>query len=456
MTKLLSKSCCFSSRIPGTQGSEKRTIRRLLSVVAVLLLLSSGIAFANGSSESSTKSSAPQGKQVLRVQALSWILGKFPMKEAAADFMKNHPNVTVEVSGNPDGNLNNYMLNWSAGNIDVDLGVGGSIDVVAKLGEKGLLQPWNSFYTGEFKKSAFLSQPLEIAQKGGEYYAFPFMVEGMALEANKKMLQQAGLMSSSGTLTTPLDSLDALYTYAKKLTQGTGDVKKVYGFSWCFTNFMLPQLLTAVNDLGGQPYKADGTPNFESPQMVQVLSFLKKVTMDGYGSKATITDTNAGRSGLKAGTVALIFEAASRATEAEASIGKDAIMLPFPGMQKHGSYIFAHYVYIPKGSKVGDLARQFVKEEILSQSFAAYGANKFGKLPILKANYKGLNADFSEVQKWLANPGTIGDKPYVESAKLNTLIGKVEQQLVTSDMTPQQAADELSKGASQFNLTVVH
>ncbi len=427
-------------------------MKKLVFVALAILLVFGFSAFAGGKQEKVSKDWT-KAKLTVHVEAMGWILKKFPVEASAKKFMADHPNITMKVSANADNSLNNYMLNWSAGNVDVDLALGGAAVQVAKLAFKNLLVPWNDFYKGNFTRDHFLTHVVELTKRGDNYYALPFMVEAMSLEANRKLMVEAGL----GTASNPAKpkTLNDLYEFAKKTTKGSGPVKDVYGFSWNFTNFGDQQLFCAVNDLGGKAYNNDGSPNMKAPEITKVFSFIKRVTMDGYGTKGTITDTNAGRSGLKAGTVAIIFEAASRAIEAKSVLGNDAILLPFPGEEQNGSYIYAHYSYIPKGTKVKDAVYGFMREQVLSKDFSKFGAEKYGKLPSLKRNFEGLSSDFTEVQKWMANPKTVGDHAWVEGSKLNSYIWEIEQELVSSNITAQQAADKLAKQASQLNLTVV-
>ncbi|HUV08115.1 MAG TPA: extracellular solute-binding protein [Spirochaetia bacterium] len=427
-------------------------MKKYLFVAIALWVLTGMLAFGAGSQEKAGKSWQSE-KLAMKVEALGWILQKHNLEEFAKKFMSDHPNITVEVTSNPDVQLNNYMLNWSTGDINVDLAFGGPAARVGKLAFKELLEPWNDFYTGDLDRKNLLTHVVELPKRGNEYYAFPFMAEGMSLQANKKLMIEAGL-GSAGAVQNP-KTLEDLYTFAKKMTKGTAEVKDVYGFSWNFSNFEDQQLFCAVNSLGGKSYNADGTPNLTDPKIVDIFTFVKRVTMDGYGTKGTITDTNAGRNGYMARTVAMIFEAASRAIEAKPKIGDEAIVLPFPGMDDRGSFIYSHYCYIPKGTKVKDVVWAFMREQITGKEFAKFGAEKFGKLPTLKRNYEGLGADFTEITKWMSNPNAIGDLPWVEGSKLLALIDEIEQSLVTSDLTPAAAATKLAQEGAKLNLSVV-
>jgi len=423
-----------------------------LSVCFVLLALAASV-FAGGQDEGAAAKDWTKEPVTLRIEASGWILQKFPVEDAGKRFMEAHPNVKVQVTAMQDANLDAYMLNWAAGDINVDLAFGGSTATVAKLAYKELLAPWNGFYTGDFTRDKFLTHSVELNKKGSEYYALPFMVEGMAFSANKAMMIDAGL--SQGGKVTYAKTLDDLYLQAKKLTKGTGDVKDVYGFSWNFTNFGDQSLFFAINCLGGKAYNSDGTPNLDAPEIAQVFRFIRRVTVDGYGSKGTITNTNAGRDGLFAKKVAIILEAASRAIEAKPHLGDAAIVVPFPGEEQNGSYIYAHNTYIPKGSRVRDVAWAFMREQALGKEFAKFGAEKFGKLPSIKRNYDGLSADFAEIQAWLSSPKAIGDMPWVEGAKFNNTLFSLLQEMVTTNLSADDAARRLKSEGAKLNLTMV-
>ncbi len=426
-------------------------MKKKLSVCFALLTLAAFV-YGGGQNEGAV-GDWTKAPVTLRIEASSWILQKFPMEDAGKKFMQAHPNVKVQVTALQDNNLDAYMLNWAAGDVNVDLCFGGATATVAKLAYKDLLAPWNGFYTGDFTRDKFLTHSVELNKKGSDYYALPFMVEGMAFSANKNMMIDAGL--SQGGKVTYAKTLDELYLQAKKLTKGTGDVKDVYGFSWNFTNFGDQSLFFAINCLGGKAYNSDGTPNLDAPEIAQIFRFIKRVTVDGYGSKGTMTDTNAGRDGLFAKKVAIILEAASRAIEAKSKIGDAAIVVPFPGEEQNGSYIYAHNTYIPKASKVRDAAWAFMREQALGKEFSKFGADMFGKLPSLKRNYDGLSADFAEIQKWLANPKTVGDMPWVEGAKFNSMLFSLEQEMVTTNLSADDAAKRLKAEGAKLNLTMV-
>jgi multiple sugar transport system substrate-binding protein len=421
----------------------------ILSLALVPFLMANG-----GQEEVKAVSDWTKDEVTMKIEGMGWILSKFPIQEAADRFMADHPNVTVEVSSNQDNELNSYMLNWSTGDADVDLAFGGAAPQVGKLAAMVLLLPWYDFYSGDFDKGNFLSHSVEVVNKAGEYFAIPFMEEAMSLQANKAVMREAGLVNADGSPMFP-KNLDELAEFAKKMTKGSGEVKDVYGFSWNFTNFGDQQMMAAVNALGGKAHNADSSPNLNAPEYLDIFKFIAKVNLDGWATKGTISDTNAGRSGLKAGTVAMIFEAASRAIEAKETLGDDAIMIPFPGMVENGTFIYAHYAYVPRNSKVQEVAKAFMREQVLTKDFASFGAEKYGKLPSFIPLYDGLSSDFEKIKEWMALPGTIGDQSWVEGSKLNALFFELEQMVATGVITPEKAVARLVKEGGALNLSVV-
>ena len=121
-------------------------------------------------------------------------------------------------------------------------------------------------------------------------------------------------------------------------------------------------------------------------------------------------------------------------------------------MEENGTFIYAHYAYVPKGCEVKDAVWAFMKEAVFTDEFAAFGANQFGKLPPMKRQYAALNEDFSQLQEWMANAKTIGDVPWKDGAKYQALLFELEQALATTDLTPEEAAKRLIDEGGKLDL----
>jgi len=379
---------------------------------------------------------------------------KLPIEASAKRFMADHPNVKMVLEGYQDYSLATHLLNWSTGDSDVDFSIGGTSGQVARLGAKNLLMDLSDFYQGEFAKSEFVTPLIENPKKDGKYYAIPFMMEGMMLEGNKQMMIDAGLTKNG----VPMDpkTLDELYDFSKKLTKGEGKVKDVYGFSYNFSNFHDQSPFSAVHALGGKAYNNDGSANLNAPEFEQLFAFIQKGAKEGYHYTGTITETNSGRSGYFGGTIALLFEASSRAIEGIPQLGDNAIAMPFPDQKKNGGYVFSHHVYMPKTSKNKDIGLQYIREQVFTTWFAQQvPAIEYGKHPVMKKLWEGLPANHDSFKALLLNPGNISDKAWVEGGKLNQLLLEIEQALVATDMTVAEGVKRLREEGGKLNLSII-
>jgi ABC-type glycerol-3-phosphate transport system substrate-binding protein len=386
--------------------------------------------------------------------AAQWMLQKFPVQQSAERFMRDHPNVKMVVEGYQDYELATHLLNWSTGDADVDFSIGGTVGQVVRLAAKGLLMDLGEFYKGEFDKKNFVLPLVENAKKGSEYWAIPMMMEGMMLEANKKLMTDAGLVKN-GVPMKP-KTLNELYEFTKKLTKGTGQVKDIYGFSWNFSNFGDLQPFSAVHALGGKAYNADGSANLNAPEFEQLFEFIAKGTKEGYHYAGTITDTNSARSAFFGGTIGMLFESSSRGIEGRPKLGENCIVLPFPDQEKNGGYNFAHYAYMPKFAKNKNIVLQYLREQVFTPWFAQeVPAVTYGKHPTMIKLWEGLPSDHDGHKSLLLNPRCTTDKAWYDGAKLNQLLYQLEQTVATTSMTPKEAVQKLREEGAKLNLKVV-
>ena len=334
-------------------------------------------------------------KGTLRVAANGWIIQKFPVQAAAADFMQKHPEVKVEVVPNDDDTfVNQYLLEWAHGRNPADLGLGGTPGQLAAFMAKGYLAPWTDFFTGDFARDRFVKAYLESGVFKGVQYTLPFMGEVMMFSVNKPMLQSAGLLGADGQAVTP-KSWGDLPSFCEALTKandGKPGCSIHWGFSFAAYNYM-----TCLLGEQGTFYEKDAkTIDFSSPAAHQCLSVGRTLIAKGWSMPETVSDDNGGRRTFVAGGVGGLLEAASREAEAAARLGADKVgLMPVPGTQKNGTIVFSHAAYIPKAASQNAraLAVAFVREEILTPEFGQSGLKKFGKLPTYLPAWKGLESD---------------------------------------------------------------
>lgn len=398
-----------------------------------------------------------QKQKELRIQADGWIVEKFQMYEAAKNFEAAHPDVKVIVSKkDPQASTQGYLLQWKTGKTNVDLAVGVEPSRLSPLVEANLLVPWDDWFTGEFSRDKFVAAFLDDGIFHGKQYVFPFMGEVMFISANKAMFKEAGLVDKQGNIIPP-KSWDELYEYAKKLTVKDVSGKTVrYGLhiNWGW-NFLMQTFCSGLQASRGNIYAADGKSiAFDSPEALEFLTFAQKVVQDGYCGAGSIADNNVPRNDFKAGTAAMIWEAHSRFMEGVPTLGtENCTVLPIPGSDKRGTLAYGHAVYIPKASPVPELAKAFVKEQMMQKWFSAWTWERYAKLPVLRANYEGLA--FPEITKQIlqaAEKATYTPK-YRDYNELDSLCQREIQNMILGKQTPKQALDNIIKASKNLNLT---
>lgn len=390
----------------------------------------------------------------LRIGANGWIISKFPLQKAAQDFMTRHPGVTVTVAANDQTDfVQKYLLDWTAGHPDVDLGIGGTEGQLAPLAAKGLLEPWDNFFTGPFTKDKFVAPLLSLGVFGGHQLTLPFVGEVMMISINKPMFQKAGLLGSDGQAIPPATWHDLL-AYGQKLTAANGGNPGIsihWGFSFATYNYF-----TCLLGEQGTIYGTDGkTIDFESAAAHDCLNVGRELIANGWASKGTTSNDDAARTAYKAGQVAAILEAASREAEGAATLGASKVGVMFaPGTEKNGTIAFSHAVFIPKASPNIALAQEFVREEILTNSFEQSGLTNYGKLPILLSAYTGLTDPTIQLEL-NAVSHAVNAPRYRDYNQLDTMMQQQIQKAVLGQETVDQALTNLHNGIRTLTLTDV-
>ena len=137
-------------------------------------------------------------EKTLRIESDEWIINKFPVREAAERFQKEHPDVKVTVAPKEYKEfVKSYLLMWQSDETTVDLGIGGMPEQLAPLVGADLLVDLASVVTEiEGIMPAFLDTA--VFKKGEERYypVIPFMGELMTLNINKALYADAGLIDA--------------------------------------------------------------------------------------------------------------------------------------------------------------------------------------------------------------------------------------------------------------------
>lgn len=255
----------------------------------------------------------------------------------------------------------------------------------------------------------------------------PLVGEVVGVVCNIPMMKEAGLVDAEGEII-PAKTWDELYDYAAKLTK---DGQNGLGIDWG-SNMMMYTYEACLNGEAGTIFKEDGTTiEYTGDNVKHILEVWKKLIDDGYTTTDVFADMDANRTQFKSGQLAMHLAPASRWIEAEEVLGKDTVgVMPVPGTDVNGSINYIHGMVIPNVSENQELAIQFIKEELLKDSFQKESINLYGKMSPLKAHYENLeNKYWPTVLGFTENAVT--SPLYKDMTKLDTYTQTEMQQYLT-------------------------
>lgn len=256
----------------------KKAVKTLSLVLALVLCISIALTGCGKApakpSESSTPgatatpSASAKPAEVKTITFYTWEASLKDQNQAVIDaFEAKNPDIKVEIQYPVENDNVAYTEK-----IDLLLLSGQKIDAmmessVAKMVSKvdrKLYQPLDSFLQKEGIK---FDDTYSVSSKVGDsYYALPIDVSPWFVMINKSMLDEANLPVP------PLDwTWDDYREYAKKLTKGEGQ-NKVYGsYFHTWQNYGLMGVYSTKLD--NAYYKADGSLNFDDPNIKDWLQF---------------------------------------------------------------------------------------------------------------------------------------------------------------------------------------
>ena len=327
---------------------------------------------------------------------------KYPLREAKESFEKNHPSVQVELIKAPEGYATRLLVSMMSHRTDMDLMFGATEATVAMWRARGFVLPWDDYIKSRphMRRDAFLASFYDGFTLGGKQCALPISGEMWSFCVNKAMAREAGLLNAENNLR-PARTWQEVFDYASRLTvrDEQGHVRVVglaVNWTWPWSSVYAALKAEHGSILTGDPPQLV----LDRPVVREMLRLTRQAVGDGTTTLASMTDVNQPRNDLKAGLVAMILTVHSRYLEAQETLGPGSTtIMPVPG--RVGAISGgARSVVIPTGREVGDLARQFVEEEMLRPSFSAFAWENYGKLPCPKAVFDSLE---SSEAHWLAD-----------------------------------------------------
>lgn len=331
--------------------------------------------------------------KVVRITGQSWQITKLFLEDAAKQFSAAHPGVKVELKTYADpSTITNYAINWSRGNTPVDIVIIESPQFACQFITKNLLYSFDKdlkFFDNKTKRNDFVKFCLDDGVINNNQYVIPVISEVYAINVNKKMFKEAGLVDKNGNPLEP-KSWEDIYNFAKQLHKVENGKVVQQGATIQWGMNMYATVMAVLRASRGDIYGADKVSmSFNNPEFRNILTVWKKGVDEGVFSKETFADYNAGRNSFSAGRVAMLIESGSRWFEAADNLGKNNVsVLPLPGSMNNGSYAFGSGVIIPRASKSPQLAVQFIKEQLLSSKLQTRTLNQYGKMPVIMSHYK--------------------------------------------------------------------
>lgn len=365
----------------------------------------------------------------LRVTVQAWMMGKYDFEGAKSSFEANHPGVTVTYNQVDNVDVTTSMLEWSQGKTSCDIAIGGDRSQTVSYAANDYIVEFteDNFFNGDFGKEEFYDTFLENGNIEGKQFMIPLVGEVVGIVCNKPMMEEAGLLDAQGEIV-PAKTWDELYEYAKKLTKKgqTG-----LGIDWG-SNMMMYTYEACLNGVSGSIFKEDGiTMEFTGDKVKNMLEVWKKLIDDGYTTTDVFADMDANRTQFKSGQLALHLAPASRWIEAGEALGEDAVgVMPVPGTDENGSINYIHGMVIPKVSENQELAIQFIKEELLKDSFQQGAINGYGKMSPLKSHYENLENKYWPIVLGFTE-NAVTAPLYKDMTKLDTYTQTEMQQYLT-------------------------
>jgi ABC-type glycerol-3-phosphate transport system substrate-binding protein len=242
---------------------------------------SAGVAFSGFSCSNHEQA---QRKDKVRVMALPWMFGKYPIREAKERFEKRHPGVEVELLKSPGESCQKLLVAMLSGRSDCDVLLGANETDVINFAARDLLLPWDDFIASNpnLSRDRFVSTFFDMVNFGGIQYALPVSGELICLSVNKKMAREAGLLNDNGRIRFA-KTWSETFDYAKRLSvdlNGDGKVDR-YGLAinWSFGEHIF---FAAVNAAEGRIRTPNNEILCDVPAVREMMALSREAASKGY------------------------------------------------------------------------------------------------------------------------------------------------------------------------------
>ncbi len=251
-----------------------KSLTLLLALITVVSFTFTGCGSANAptqdqaSTAATTQASTTAPAEVKTITFYTWEASLKDQNQAVADaFQAKYPDIKVNIQYPVENDNVAYtqkvdLLLLSGESIDTMLE--SSVQKMSSKVDRQLYKPLDSFLSNE---GITYDDTYSVSSKiGNSYYALPIDVTPWFVMINKSMLDAAGLPVP------PLNwTWDDYRDYAKKLTKGEGQNKVFGSYFHTWQNYDLMGVYSTKLD--NAYYKADGSLNFDDPNLKDWLKF---------------------------------------------------------------------------------------------------------------------------------------------------------------------------------------
>jgi multiple sugar transport system substrate-binding protein len=246
---------------------KKKVLSKILWVLMILILVSP--LFAEGSNEKEELENIELEYVCFDDQAGTFVW----FEDVFARYQEENPNITIKVTGIPSGEYEKLtMLQMSVGKAP-DIYPMFSSQLVNVL-NNDMLEPLDKWIKGTELDERLLPLTREVASKDGELYALIRALPPWVLQANTKLLDEAGVTSIPKTI-------EELYEAIKIVEKNTDK----YGYvTWLdFSNDfnVMRSVLSWLIGFGGHWGLEPGKLTIYSEANVEALSWLQKLVAEG-------------------------------------------------------------------------------------------------------------------------------------------------------------------------------
>lgn len=219
--------------------------------------------------------------------------------------------------------------------------------------------------------------------------------------------------------------------------------------------------LLVYYSLGGELYKADGTPNFDSPEALAATQFLLDMRQATYGpalnavgslptGQGSVIDVN-DETGANNGGVCLAHSGWA-APAFDRPIWSDISIEPFYGdpanfpNSKPVVLAFNDWLAVPEYSANKELAAEWLKAAFTKEANNKWNET-MGLIPARNDSQYGYVVDSPQLQREaeLAAQYGVGFAGIYEAAKLSTIMQDALGKLITEELTPQDVVNKIQE-----------